>query len=496
MKASPATGSRFADPTSIVTVVALSALPFLFLLPLFGAPFERDQGTYATIARGWTEGAIPYRDLWDNKGPLLFLWYVVSFLGMGQTTAAPQVMAGLVAGLCVPFVWATAGVLFDRRTALLSAAAFALSFANVYLQVTANGEVFMLLPLTAGLWAFAVGTTGGRLRWFVLAGILTTLAVLTRQSAVWTFIGYGAWLAAVWWRHPAERARLSRAAAALVAGVVLGAAPCILYFAANGAAADLWYATFGYNLSWAATQSFWLKLVPPLLSDPLSLLGGAFFWALALVGIWRLWRRGDRRAWLVLAILVVSEAAAQTTGKGTAHYAIQLLPTAAIAAGVAVPAVAAHWQRRPVAIALAACLAVTLGLAALAYLQPTATDRFRVQYTFGDYADDAIDGSAVATAVARLTDPGDCVYEWGRSSQVFFLARRTPCSRWLHDRSSEVDPTVIDEVLADLEARAPAAIVVTTDRPLPSGLRDLIDARYALVERVAYASIYTPRGDL
>ena len=56
---------------------------------------------------------------------------------------------------------------------------------------------------------------------------------------------------------------------------MLGAAPCILYFAANGAAADLWYATFGYNLSWAATQSFWLKLVPPLLSDPLSLLGGA-----------------------------------------------------------------------------------------------------------------------------------------------------------------------------------------------------------------------------
>ena len=493
MTASPATGSRFADPISIATVVALSVLPFLLLLPLFGAPIERDQGTYATIARGWTDGAIPYRDLWDSKGPLLFLWYVVSFLGLGETTAAPQTMAGVVAGLCVPFVWATAGVLFDRRTALLSAAAFALSFANVYLQVTANGEVFMLLPLTAGLWAFAVGAIGGRLRWFVLAGILTTLAVLTRQSAIWTFIGYGAWLIAVWWRHPAEHTRLARAAAALVTGMVLGAVPCVLYFAANGAAADLWYATFGYNLSWAATQPFWLKLVPPLVSDPLSLLGGILFWALALVGIWRLWRRGDRRAWLVLAVLVASEAAAQTTGKGTAHYAIQLLPTAAIAVGVAVPSAAAHLQRRPVAAALAACLLVTLGLAAYAYLQPTVTDRFRVQYTFGDYAADAIDGGTVATAVARLTDPDDCVYEWGRSSQVFFLAHRAPCSRWLHDRPSEVDPSVIDGVLADLKERPPGAIVITTDRPLPPGLRDLIDARYALAERVAHAAIYTPR---
>src|SRR3990172_10834288 len=91
---------------------ALSALPALFLAPLFGAPFERDQGGYATIARGWLEGSIPYRDLWDNKGPLLFLWYAASFRWLGETIVAPRVMAGLAAGLSVPFVWATARVLF------------------------------------------------------------------------------------------------------------------------------------------------------------------------------------------------------------------------------------------------------------------------------------------------------------------------------------------------------------------------------------------------
>src|SRR3990170_620862 len=103
-------------------LLALSALPALFLAPLFGAPFERDQGGYATIARGWLHGAIPYRDLWDNKGPLLFLWYVASFLTLGESTLSPRILAALAAGLSVPFVWAAARTLFDRRLATLAAA--------------------------------------------------------------------------------------------------------------------------------------------------------------------------------------------------------------------------------------------------------------------------------------------------------------------------------------------------------------------------------------
>ena len=136
---------------SIAALLALSALPLLFLAPLFDAPLEPDQGGYATIARGWLHGAIPYRDLWDNKGPLLFLWYAASFRWLGENVIAPRVMAGLAAGLSVPFVWATARTLFGRREAVLAAALFSLSFLNIYIQVTANAEVFMLLPLTAGL---------------------------------------------------------------------------------------------------------------------------------------------------------------------------------------------------------------------------------------------------------------------------------------------------------------------------------------------------------
>src|SRR3990170_1736385 len=156
---------------SIAALLALSALPLLFLAPLFDATLEPDQGGYATIARGWLDGAIPYRDLWDNKGPLLFLWYAASFASLGESTLSPRVFAALAAGLSVPFVWATARALFDRRLAALAAALFALSFLNIYIQVTANAEIFMLLPLTAGLWTFALGARSQSPWPFLAAGV-------------------------------------------------------------------------------------------------------------------------------------------------------------------------------------------------------------------------------------------------------------------------------------------------------------------------------------
>src|SRR3990172_11260030 len=169
-------------------LLALSALPLAFLAPLFDAPFDRDQGGYGTIARGWLRGAIPYRDLWDNKGPLLFLWYAASFLTLGESTVAPRVFAAIAAGLSVLFAWATARTLFDRHVAALAAALFALSFLNIYIQVAANSEVFMLLPVSAGLCAFALGARSGSLPAFFAAGALTSLPLFTPHSPLSIFI--------------------------------------------------------------------------------------------------------------------------------------------------------------------------------------------------------------------------------------------------------------------------------------------------------------------
>ncbi len=495
---------------ALAFLLVLSALPLAFLAPLFGAPFERDQGAYATIAAGWLEGALPYRDLWDNKGPLLFLWYAASFRWLGESIVAPRVLAAAAAGLSVPFVWATTRMLFGGREAALAAGLFALSFANVYLQVTANAEVFMLLPLTAGLWAFVVGARGGGLWWFLVAGALTSLAVLTRQSASWAFVGYGAWMGVLFVRQSEERRRQAQATAALALGGVLGAAPFVIYFAVHGALYELWHAMFAFNWEWAGEFPLYRKLLPPMLLNPAPLLGGLVFWALAAVGVWRLLVRGDRFAWLLLTFLLFSEAGVQTVGKVSPHYSVQLLPGAAVAAGVGLPHVWMRWHQghRRLGMSMAAATAVTIAAAVFAYAQPTPADRFQVQYIFTgwpahDYAEDAIEAPEIAEAVEAMTEPGDYVYEWGRESEIYFLADRRPASRWLHNRPYSVDKSVMVEVIADLEEKRPTVILLTSkldtlgaagQRP-PPALAAFLARHYRYAGRVEYADLYKLREE-
>jgi 4-amino-4-deoxy-L-arabinose transferase-like glycosyltransferase len=480
-----------------IFLLLLAAIAFLLLMPLFSAPFERDQGTYATIARGWRQGTLPYHGLWDNKGPLLFLWYIASFAWLGENIVAPRVVAAIAAALSVPFVWAATRKLFGRKEAALAAVLFSLSFSNLYLQVTANAEVFMLLPLTAGFWAFVMGTTSSRVWWYLASGVLTSLAVFTRQSAVLTFIGYGAWLGSIFLRFPEERMRITRATAMLAAGGVIGALPFVFYFAHHGALYDLWYAMFRFNFSWVAEESFWLKLVPSLFIEPGPLAGGLYFWILAVAGFCLLWKKNDRPAWLVISFLAIAEAAAQITGKGSAHYSIQLLPGAAIAGAFGLPCLLQRWRSggRGLRAAITAAGALTAAAVLFAYAWPTAEGRFKVQYTFRDYAYDAIDAPAIAKSVAAMSRPGECVYEWGRSSQIYFLADRQPCTRWLHNRPYEVNSSVMAEVMADLRRNKPAIILVTAEMPPPPELAELLSQEYRFAGQVNYAKLFRRNGN-
>jgi 4-amino-4-deoxy-L-arabinose transferase-like glycosyltransferase len=486
-------GNRL-GPALLLTLLA--GLVFLFLMPLFSAPFERDQGVYATIARGWIHGAVPYRDLWDNKGPLLFAWYVASFLIMGENTMAPRIAAALAAGLSIPFLWAAVRKLFDRHKAALAAILFALSFANVYLQVTANAEVFMLLPLTAGFWAFAVGSRKEKGPWFLLCGALTALAMFTRQSAVLSYVAYIAWLVVVSMKYPARRSAMIRAIIWLAGGAGLGALPFLVYFAAHGALGELWFAMFGFNARWIAEQSFWLKLVPPLFIEPGPLVGGLIFWILAAVGFQRLWQLRNCDAWLVIAFLAASEAAAQAMGKGSAHYMIQVLPGASIAAAFGFPR-ALHWWKQGSFLARAglgtAALTAVAGIL-FAYVKPTPADRFMAQYTYRDYADDAVGAPLIADAIAARSTPGACIYEWGRSSQIYFLADRQPCSRWFYNRPFEVSTYAVSELMSDLRMRPPSVLLDTSDMPPPPELEKFIREKYRYAGRVQYAKIFALAG--
>ena len=84
---------KFIQIDKNIAVIYFAMISCLFLLvfsisssPLYPVPFIYDSGTFQIIGKGWMEGELPYRDLWDNKGPLLYLINGIGYLITGNKT--------------------------------------------------------------------------------------------------------------------------------------------------------------------------------------------------------------------------------------------------------------------------------------------------------------------------------------------------------------------------------------------------------------------------
>jgi len=131
-----------------------------------------------------------------------------------------------------------------------------------------------------------------------------------------------------------------------------------------------------------------------------------------------------------------------------------------------------------------------------------------VQYVFTgwpthDYAENAVQAPEIAEAVEEMTEPGDYLYEWGRESEIYFLADRQPASRWLHNRPYSVDKSIMTEVIADLEEKRPAVILLTFEgneyegagNGPPPELAAFLARHYDEAGQVQYAKLYELREE-
>ena len=135
----------------------IATLFFFFLLrlpSLFEPYWYGDEGIYQVMGMGINHGRLLYRDIWDNKPPLLYMLY--AFFSSDQFTIR---LVSLLFGLATVFVfYLLAKKLYSlqpngRKTVLWTTGIFAILFGLPLLEGNiANAENFMLLPiLTAGL---------------------------------------------------------------------------------------------------------------------------------------------------------------------------------------------------------------------------------------------------------------------------------------------------------------------------------------------------------
>ncbi|MFF7971051.1 glycosyltransferase family 39 protein [Streptomyces sp. NPDC007905] len=452
---------------------ALAALACVTRAPSFARPlWNPDEGYLAVQARLLAQGGHLYETVVDRKPPLVPWLYEAAFAVCGSGSLTPvRVLAVLAQTLTAVLLaslarrrWGdtagrTAGVLYLLVSVGL----------NPEDAQAATFEVFILPCTAAALWCADRGRWGA-------AGAAVACAFLTKQT------GGAVLLPVAWLLHGAgtPRAGVLRLAVGLAVPVgcaALATDPAgFLFWTVTGSAA---YASFTgselHVLGRCLTNTALLAvacagLLPPVLRTL------------------RTARAAATDLWLWLA----SSAAAVALGfHFFGHYYLQLTPPAALLATAALRILPRERLTTAVLTSVCCCaLFLTWGLLAprpeLAHAQ------------------------RLAAALAHRTAPADRVLVWGIHPETYWLAGRTPATRYLTaglltNYSGGRDGPQVGEQYAvegtwpvfraEMAAHAPVLVVddsrgkpYALDR-IPS-LSRLLGARYEEVGRVDGAVLY------
>ena len=438
----------------IMCLVVILRLPSLFEPHWYG-----DEEVYLTIGQSLGQGAQLYKDIHDNKPPLL---YFVAWAAHGELFWF-KLATSAAALLAIAFFWKVA-----RQNALATAIFAGLTTLPLIEGNIANAEMFFLVFT---LWGFSRLINNKNIFW---SGVILGLGALFKIPAI---LDVGVW--PLFWLITAEPGWFKKSFwLGLGAAIPLGIS--IIFYAAQGTLNSYLIAAGIQNIpylsSWQAVSGFW------------GTLSGRALTALLLVGLIALGRKklGERRVWLTLWF-VITLFAALLSGRPYPHYLLQLAPALALL-------LTDKYLRVP-------ALAVLAGTMILF--------KFNVYPVFGYYhnflvwAAGKIDTGAyyshfnpqvntnyqIAREVMMGSTPKEGLFVWGNEPAIYALSRRPVVGKYT------VAYHVFDfraqaETIAALHHHPPRYIVVITSPALLPGLWQFLSESYILTRTVGNAQIY------
>ena len=364
--------------------------------------------------------------------------------------------------------------------------------------------------MVGALVAFTLARRSDNAAWYLLAGVISGLAVMTKQVAIYNFLVLlavpliisfhaGGWTAIVS-RRALRPLILMGSGLAVVLMVV--ATP----FLVVGAFGQFFEAVIVYPLSYSGGLSIVDKLGHALWS-PVFLMTRAAPWVV-LTGFGVLFVAGDdanpdRRVlvlWLGACGLGVA-----STGRFYDHYFVQLLPAMALLVPAGVYFLRRAWSSRWAKVTAMWLLplgaAIPILISAAIYLQPTAEARHVVKYASGEGALET-NSADLAGYISAVTAEDEYIYNLGFQSEIYFYADRRAPTRFLFDHSFAVDEKYEIEALRDLQDEPPRYVIdsaayepdsLKAENYYPARIKEFVDENYDYIGRLYYADLYRRR---
>ncbi len=309
----------------------------IFFLRLPNAPLvtcDVDEGIYLGIAQEIVRGGIPYADMWEQKGPLLFYYFVPQVMVFGTVISYFRIFHTLylMGQMCI--VYLIGKPLLGGKQAVIPPLIYGLFFLRRdWWTHCINGEPIMIGPTLIAFYLYTIilrkkGDTKMHLLW---CGIFCSAAVLVKQTALFSILAIPATMlfqAIV----SKDLKKLSFDLKYLLGGAAILPLLFSLYFMANSAFYDFidqfilypssyTWLSFSEKISIIASR-FYLEFIRGDISVSLTHLGivsSAF--AVSCMG---LSKRHSAYDFLILSSIPLSMIGVAWGGHAFAHYFIQM----------------------------------------------------------------------------------------------------------------------------------------------------------------------------
>ncbi len=476
----------------VLLFVVLLRLPSLFEPFTYG-----DEGIYLALGQAAKKGLVFYRDIHDNKPPMLYL-----LAGIAGNFSTYRLIAFFWNLVTIFVFYQLSKILFKKNLpAVITTTAIFAFFTNIHSFEgnVANAENFMLLPTIAAFYLVSKYYFGKKTQVFkniivwLLAGAFLGIATLFKVPAAFDFAA----LVILLLFTLSKRNLISLIGNAFFAvfGFVLPIFITLIYYAFQGAFYQYLAAAFFQNIpylsSWAGqTQASGL---------PLFLLARAWVVALLVILLFLLRKKISFRAQLILMWFAFSWFAALLSSRPYPHYLIQVLPALSLCFGLLFAKEKGFLIERVIpATLLVIFIATFSGFQFWSYpslpyylnfYQFVLRSKNQQEY-FKDFDGRANNIYQVANYLQSRTIANEKIFIWGNIPFIYPLARRLPVGRYAVAYHI-IDFDGYQETIAKLQELKPRYIIVDPQEKRPfSEFFLLLDEKYFLAKQIGDFRIF------
>ena len=439
----------------LLVLVSLLRIPTLFMPYSYG-----DETIYLTLGQGIRQNLTLYKDIHDNKPPLIYL-----LAAAADNLASFKAILAVWNLLTVFIFFKLSENLFSKNKDMVkvSTIIFALLTNLPLLEGNiVNSEILMIGPI---MLSFLIAILKDKPKYLLLSGLIFSIAVLLKAPAIFDLPAIiFLWILSIKKIDNKEIKNIIKKTFYLSIGVLTPIFLTLIWYFAKGALSDYIKAAFlqnvGYLSSWrpdTKTLPFYIRNAPLLIRASVVLLG--------LILIYLTRKKINKNFAFISGWLLLSLFAATLSERPYPHYLVQTIPSISLLLGIL-------FAGNDLAQSLAV-IPLTLAFFVPVYFKfwyyPSfpfyknfinlATGQITKREYLNHFGKEVERNYTIAKFIRETTSKKDRIFVWGDDAKVYALSRRLPPIKYVADYHIK-DFWSKDEAQEKIIASRPKIVVI------------------------------------